>query len=264
VRWIQLGWVHLALGLTAFPVAAADLTRIDRTIRKEPVYQSKPEYCLLVFGPEARDRAWLVIDGDVLYVDRNGNGDLTEANKKVKAIKIKDYHLFRAGTIKLGSREYPDLNVSRDRLGEGAVPLQPEHYKKLIEKNPVAYTYAVAIQVENPLSLGKPGGPDRMTQSASSDSHGLLQFTDNPQEAPIVYFDGPWSMDLHNRPILQAGNVIDLQSGVGTRGLGTGTFAFIIFALIPPGARPQAEFDFPPKTPGQKAIHFEFEIPNRC
>ena len=29
----------------------ADLTKIDRTIAKEPAYKSKPKYCLLVFGP---------------------------------------------------------------------------------------------------------------------------------------------------------------------------------------------------------------------
>ncbi len=34
------------------PVAAADLTKIDRTIAKEPAYKGKPKYCLLVFGPD--------------------------------------------------------------------------------------------------------------------------------------------------------------------------------------------------------------------
>src|ERR1700724_3146257 len=62
---------------------AADLTKIDRTIAKEPAYKSKPKYCLLVFGPEAKSRVWLVLDGDVLYVDRNGNGDLTEKGERV-------------------------------------------------------------------------------------------------------------------------------------------------------------------------------------
>jgi hypothetical protein len=253
------------LFLAAVSASAADLGKIDRAIQKEPAYQSKPEYCLLVFGPAAKDRVWLVIDGDVLYVDRNGNGDLTEAGKKVEAIKIKDYHLFRAGSIKLGSHEYTDLNVSRDRLPEGAAPLQPEHYKKLLEKNPMAYTYSVAIQVGNPLTLGtKPGTSDLITQSASSDSRGLLQFADKPQSAPIVHFDGPWSMDLHNRPNLSAGNTIDLQSGVGTRGLGVGTFAFIFLTPIPPGVRPRAEFEFPGKGPGEKAIRLKFEIPLRC
>src|SRR5262249_1657660 len=62
--------------------APVDLAKIDRTIKKEPAYKGKPEYCLLVFGPQAKTRVWLVRDGDLLYVDGNGSGDLTEAGKR--------------------------------------------------------------------------------------------------------------------------------------------------------------------------------------
>jgi hypothetical protein len=62
---------------------ATDLTRTERTIAKEPAYKSEPRYCLLVFGPKAKTRVWLVLDGDRLYVDRNGSGDLTERGKRV-------------------------------------------------------------------------------------------------------------------------------------------------------------------------------------
>ena len=34
------------------------------------------------FGPNAEARVWVVIDGDVLYLDRNGNGDLTEPGER--------------------------------------------------------------------------------------------------------------------------------------------------------------------------------------
>jgi hypothetical protein len=78
---VALTWVALSPLVTL----AADLTKIDRTIKKEPAYRSKsPNYCLLVFGPEVKFRVWLVFDGDILYVDRNGNGDLTEPNKRLE------------------------------------------------------------------------------------------------------------------------------------------------------------------------------------
>src|SRR5262245_67148 len=65
---------------------AADPALPDRTIRKEPAYRTKaPKYGLLAFGPEGKDRVWLVHDGNALYVDRNGNGDLTEPGDKVAA-----------------------------------------------------------------------------------------------------------------------------------------------------------------------------------
>src|SRR5262249_26983310 len=62
-----------------------DLSKIDHTIGKEPAYRTKStKYCLLLFGPEGKKRLWLVHDGDRLYVDRNGNGDLTEEREEVK------------------------------------------------------------------------------------------------------------------------------------------------------------------------------------
>src|SRR5262245_16194099 len=63
------------------PASATDLAKVGRTIAKEPTYKSRPQYCLLVLGAEAKFRVWLVQDGGALYVDRNGNGDLTEAGK---------------------------------------------------------------------------------------------------------------------------------------------------------------------------------------
>src|SRR5262245_29667829 len=85
---------------------AADLKTVDRRVEREPKYQTgKPEYCLLVFGATAEARVWLVKDGDVLYVDRNGNGDLTDDGEKItrfvpkqgEARKVFDHSLmFRA------------------------------------------------------------------------------------------------------------------------------------------------------------------------
>src|SRR4051812_29976418 len=74
--WLSAGAVH------AGPPAAGPGPA------KEPAYQTKaPKYGLLRFGPKGEDRVWLVLDGDTLYVDRNGNGDLTEPGDKVAAEK---------------------------------------------------------------------------------------------------------------------------------------------------------------------------------
>src|SRR5262245_29926487 len=56
---------------------AADLTKIDRTIVKEPAYEGKPKYCLVVFGPKAKTRIWLVKDANTLFIDRTGKGEWT-------------------------------------------------------------------------------------------------------------------------------------------------------------------------------------------
>jgi hypothetical protein len=62
--------------LSPLPVAATDLSKIDRTIGKEPAYASKPGYCLVAIGPEAKTRLWLVVDGDTLFTSGK-NGELT-------------------------------------------------------------------------------------------------------------------------------------------------------------------------------------------
>src|SRR6516225_6430934 len=81
----NLIWSFLPAMLLSWPNSScgADLAKINRTITKEPLYKGTPKYCLLVFGPVAKFRAWLVTDDEALYVDRNGNGDLTENGKRV-------------------------------------------------------------------------------------------------------------------------------------------------------------------------------------
>src|SRR5690242_18331473 len=106
----------LAAAWLAAGPADAGPPKIDRTILKEPAYRTKaPRYGLLLFGPEGRDRVWLVLDGDTLYVDRNGNGDLTEPGEKVAAEKrpgsdpAEDGHSFNVGNLTVGGRTHKGL-----------------------------------------------------------------------------------------------------------------------------------------------------------
>jgi hypothetical protein len=249
----------------AAPTLAADLAKIDRKLAKEPAYQGQPEYCLLVFGRDASERVWLVIDGDTLYVDRNGNGDLTEEYKKVRASRLPNQQLFEVGTVKPASHEYIELNVTRQRLPDGAAGPQPEHFRRLHSDQTDPVTYSVGVQVENPLILrGKSDSTARITQVASSDSRGLLQFALSPQEAPIIHFDGTWTLDLHHRPELLPGSVMNLEIGVGTKGLGAGTFAFVPFYVVPASVRPRVEFTFVSREAGQGPLHAGFDVLERC
>src|SRR5207248_11337516 len=78
--------LHDALPILSAGPAFAETPRMDRAIKKEPVYQTRtPKYGLLVFGPEGKDRVWLVRDGDTLYVDRNGNGDLDRKSTRLNS-----------------------------------------------------------------------------------------------------------------------------------------------------------------------------------
>lgn len=77
--------IALAVALACGAASAADLTKIDRKLAKEPAYTSgKVRYCLAVFGADADKRLWIAADGRNLYVDLNGNGDLTDKNEKLR------------------------------------------------------------------------------------------------------------------------------------------------------------------------------------
>jgi len=200
---LYLGVTYLLL--CALPVQAVDLTKIERAIVKEPKYERKPKYCLLVFGPEAKFRVWLVLDGATLYVDRNGNGDLTEPDKRVAARYKHDDQRFG---FRPGQLATPDgktkFSLSLLRIRAESCDLEIEH------KNGYA--------------------------RAGFDGPGRLVFADQAQDAPIIHFLGPLtlmrfepqqgsvSQCLKPQPLVR-GEQSDLAFSLGTPGLGSGTFA---------------------------------------
>jgi len=125
-------WSTIVLSALSLPTHAADLSKIDRTIGKEPAYQSKPKYCLVVFGPEAKTRIWVVLDGNTVY-GSDKNGEIS----KVTLQSESSYYLSVPGTsqvlvvqaadkgkgvgeIKL---EYLlDSNAAKKQTIEGSVP----------------------------------------------------------------------------------------------------------------------------------------------
>jgi len=255
--------------LTFCPNAwAVDLTRIDRSIAKEPVYKTKtPEYCLLVFGPEATTRVWLVRDGDTLYVDRNGNGDLTETGEKVTAdprnsIPDQNVFAFQAGDIPEGKLLHKGLGVSMVKLADFADSY--EAVKAHVAKDPQARGHMVAIDMEIPGYSGPGIGGRVVQQAVFGDYHGLLKFAHSAREAPIIHFGGPLQISLFHPQRLQMGRSVDVLLGVGTPGVGPGTTAFVFYdGVIPQGAYPKLEITYPAK-PGDAPLKENYELQARC
>jgi hypothetical protein len=70
MRIMRLLIVFAALALLLANAGTPDPAS-QRLFKKEPRYQShSPGYCLLLFGPDAKTRVWLVLDGDRLFADR--------------------------------------------------------------------------------------------------------------------------------------------------------------------------------------------------
>jgi hypothetical protein len=174
---------------------AADLSAIKRDILREPDYKAAPRYCLLVFGTDATTRIWMVLDGNTLYVDRNGNGDLTEAGEKVTGQNyfMVDRIVERDGTV------YKDLRVNA--FADGTFALWIGHGQR------VQYV-----------------GVGRMDRPAWGDKR---------RSAPIIHLNGPMTLERYG-PIYTVPRAVNLHSRqrrfslrllLGTPGLGKGTFA---------------------------------------
>jgi hypothetical protein len=236
--------------------ARLDLARIDRTIRKEPVYRTKPRYALLVLGPKAETRMWLVIDGKTLYVDRNGNGNLTEKGEQVDAEKTESTDIleFRVGDFMEadGKTKHSTLAVS-----------QYTHFQlgKLV--NTVAIT-------------GVFGGLAQTTNGEDGCSFGI-----SAKDAPIIHFNGPLTLKvkwvgvdypggsklLKEAPYrLEAGDkVSQLHVQVGSPGIGPETFAALAMEKrFPVDLHPLVEIRALSKADPKKPVKTSFFLKERC
>lgn len=259
--------------LTSFlflpPLSAADLTRIERRIGKEPAYESKPRYCLLVFGPHAKTRVWLVQDGHNLYVDRNANGDLTDGGEKIAAQKSGQPlapggdHSFEVSDIRDGELTHKSLRVRL--LNRSDVGNLDAREKEFWKKNPKGHLYHLGVQVEMPGRKGA-GVGDRVQQEVGmADIGGFLQFAESAKDAPIIHFGGPWQITLSRPRRAAVGREFDLSLSVGTSGLGTGTTTNVAYErLIPENAQPTVEVTYPAEKKGGKPVHERYELKERC
>lgn len=195
--------------------AAPDLARIPRTLVKEPAYQSPPRYCLLVLGPEAKSRVWLVLDGGkTLYVDRNRNGNLTEAGEKVTS----QDGLFRIGELVEadGKTRYTSVTVGLDRqypTGEDNVLVKPYEIQALVRGQFESYAEPI--------------------------------FAQKAADAPIVHFGGPISMRVFDPRLVSKGQRVGFRCLLRTPGLGEQAETTIFHDRLPENVFPNLAIEFP-------------------
>jgi hypothetical protein len=231
-----------------------DLAKIDRSLRKEPAYQSKqPRYCLLVFGPQAKTRVWVVLDGGVLYLDRNGNGDLTDPGERITAEELHP--------------ERPDVEVvyrfeltkARD---EPILTCGPEvRWFQVVQYVPRADWHDqawVKSQQERPYSFA-------VTTKTGHCRRAVFRFATNSQEAPILHFDGPRGFvlsDQFDQPRFRPGESCELAVELHTQGWNASVRTY--FEEVPEDAHPVADIEFPPGRPGEDPIRVRVELTERC
>lgn len=124
---IPRGFVALlfALPLVAQEKAAPayvelDYTKVERKLTKQPAFVAEPRYAMFVFDMAGDFRVWMVADKsqpdaqyyDVLYVDLDGDGDLTEATERFTGkLDEKAAAAGMAMTIRVGDIRVPGSDL---------------------------------------------------------------------------------------------------------------------------------------------------------
>jgi hypothetical protein len=257
--------------LSLEPAYAGPL-KIDRGIGKEPAYRTKtPKYGLVVFGPDGKDRVWLVLDGDTLYIDRNGNGDLTDPAKKVAPTKkphrdpVEDGYTFEVGDVTVGGRTHKGLTVYFIPLKLYADRKRPD-VKAALAKDSKALAVRLTVDAQVTGMKGGGIGGRIVFMAGPMDLTGVFQLADKPTNAPGVHFGGPLQITFYSElPSLRVGRATELDLVVGTPGVGPGTFAMLGYQdTIPENAKPVAEIAFPRVRASAARLKERLVIRDRC
>jgi hypothetical protein len=234
---------------------AIDYDKIARPLVKEPKYKSKkPCYALLLFGPEAKLAVWAVLDGETLYIDRNGNGDLTDDGERFateadcKGVEIADPDGKTRYVIDLVQTDNTIYTPSarRDRAAKG-VP--PEMMVNVTVKGTVEYKQYCDLQ----------------------------QLRDDPKKAMLAHFHGPLTAGVSTinwkvpeRTVLRAGDrPTELRVVIGTMSEKHGCWVVVRTCAgeecaFPDGVRPVAEVVFPSADPKAQAIKKRYTLDKFC
>jgi hypothetical protein len=239
------------LGLLAvLPAPAADapdLSQIDRRIAKEPRYVCKqPLYGLYVFGPQARTRVWAVLDKsrpdaaeyDILYFDRNANGDLTESAERIVGNPGQRGGMaFDVGafTDPATGDTHTNLQITRE-TGRGGMVFLTLDWR----------------------------GKHRQAGGYAEQSEPYTLFAATPKEAPVLWpgADGPLSFQRWMWEKLTIGAADDLRVFLGHQGHGRNTFMGLSQDFLPKNVKVLATVIYTDRDGKERRLRSELQ--DRC
>jgi hypothetical protein len=229
------------------PTTFPDLSKVERTIVREPAYQTAPRYCLIVFGPKADCRVWLVRDGDTLYVDRNANGDLTEPGESLGPTTRREFmtvdgekHVpYRTMTYALGDLtptgshdRHTGLELTQYQIGD-----KPAEVVMSLVVNGITKQYAGWTPL----------------------------FRESRELASIVHFGGPMvAQPVRYRSISLSAANPELHLRFGTPGLEKSTFASLGYEAVPEYVHPRAEIEWPRVGQDSTVVRTTVILSGRC
>ena len=243
---LLLGWALL------WPITAtADSLPIDRTLRREPAYGAKPQYCLLLFGPERQTRVWLVAAGEAFYADTNGDGDLTEPGKRVYSVGNYRSLVYLDPCTRFMWFPVPEnvrVYIVGDVFDRGTRTWFHVAVRRLGELETAVFEIVVDIR-------------GQFRQLAK-----LSHFGDHPKDAPVLHFSGPLTLGLFSSQLVRGVNPNVVEAWIGTNppagAKGPPTY-LVLDDWVPPNIYPIAQVDFTSSAPGGKRVRSEVRLAGR-
>jgi len=244
VHWV----IAFCLSTIGQPSPDVDLSRIERTIAKEPAYATKtPLYAMIALGADASRRVWVVLDGDVLYLDRNANADLTDAEDRHPVKKISHgnqpaYTEDRIFSVSGVPREAGAPQSSVDVYAQVSLFNLAYAWEDKAEQEVVALARRTTVPHIAFFSLNHEG---------KTISTVIFAMSESAAKAPILHFDGPLTLGrigAYPLDLTRGDEPTELKVAVGTAGVGAGSLAYRTFETlpdIPETARPVADIEFP-------------------
>jgi hypothetical protein len=224
-----------------------DLNRIDRYIDKLPkLVADDPLYGLVVFGSEAQEKVWMVLDKtsselpayDVLYVDLNFNGDLSEPSERFTAANASPESTVFA---------LPDYTDS------SGVTHTDFKLRVTLGETPI---FMVSVNWRGDKKYG--GG------YAEVPDDGYMRFAESPQKAPIVWMngDGPFRFQHWLSGQLRIGRSDYFKVFLGQSGVGRHSFSAFQCYALPEDEVVLATLIYTDQEGGEKRI--DYELQDRC
>jgi hypothetical protein len=218
------------------------LGRIERKITKEPKYSVSPRYALLILGADAKTKVWMVEDGNHLYIDKNGNWDLTDDGPPISRTNSRQFQSDKG--------LHRDCHYVLDEFQPAGGPRVTEF--RLSRWNDAdeddSYGLSLTLDGKVPMYAGWFG-----TFWASS-----------PDAVPLVHFGGAVRPVTVGYKEMVLGSTPDrLGLAFINRTAGQGTTTYLSIDALPKSVIPEVQIDWP-VADGAPALRTFERLTERC
>jgi hypothetical protein len=234
---------------------------------KEPKYQNEPRYALLVFGPKRDQRVWMVLDGTTLYVDRNGNGDLTEPDERLEPNNPKDGSNRFAGSDSYTHFDVFEFTVRAGIGGTGKFKLhhwiRAENFVPKTHFDRQLRAKWLELRYENSTLWRQDGQGQGQTP---------VVFMPKPADAQVCALDGPLTfvLKLAENQVLKRGEAgCDLAFHIAVmgrphRGAEQQFYNPLATTEVPEDAHLVADIEYSSKAANTPPLHRRYLLKQRC